>query len=145
MKFPYFVLAGVLATAVALPIIGAAQQAQPGGSTTQTTPASGEVHGPHQHGGMMRLLKGLNLSTDQQAKIKDIMTAYRQAHPQGSQHDPQAAAQMRDQIMAVLTPDQQAQLKAKMAQLHQGHGQGTPGTQENNNVFRPDASPSPAP
>lgn len=141
MKLPYFVLAGVLATAVALPVIGCAQQTPTGPDNTTTT-TQGGVPGAHGHrGGMMGLLKSLNLTQDQQTKIKAITEAYRQAHPRGSQPDPQARKQMMDQVMAVLTPDQQAQLKAKMQTMrqHRQHEGAENGT------FRPDASPSPSP
>ncbi len=58
----------------------------------------------------MRMFKTLNLTPDQQSKIKSIMDQYRQAHPQGSQPDPQSRKQMREQIDQILTPQQRDQL-----------------------------------
>jgi len=62
----------------------------------------------------MRALRDLNLSAQQQAQIQQLVQQYRQAHPRGSNPDPQARKDLRTKIMAVLTPAQQAQLKAEM-------------------------------
>ena len=72
------------------------------------------------------MFKDLNLTQDQQTKIKSIMQQFRQAHPPGSAPDPQARQQMRQQIDAILTPQQQDQLKAERAQMRQRreNGQG---------------------
>ena len=59
------------------------------------------------------MLRNLNLSQQQQAQIKTLITSYKQAHPQGSQPDSAARAQLKQQILAVLTPDQRAKLEAE--------------------------------
>lgn len=137
MRFPYFVLAGVLATAVALPIIGAAQQT-PGAAPPALQ--SGAVHGGHRHHGMMAALRQLNLSQNQQTQIKTLITNFHQAHPKGSPPDRQAMQQLHQQVMAVLTPDQQKQLQGILAAQHQQRQ-----TEDPNGPFRPDPSPSPSP
>ena len=103
-------IAGALAIALGLPLAACAQQAQQ--NPTQAT-QGGQRH----HGMGMRMFKNLNLTPDQTTKIQSIMQQYRQAHPQGSQPDPEARKQMREQIDAVLTPEQQAQLKQERAQM----------------------------
>ena len=145
MRFPYFVLAGALATAVALPIVGAAQQTPQTGST-QAGPQSGTVGTHHHRGGMMGALRQLNLTQDQQSQIKTLMTNFHQAHPKGSAPDKAAMEQLHQQVMAILTPDQQKQLQTIMQQQRQHHagGQGNQGA-ENGGPFRPDATPSPSP
>ncbi len=133
MKFSPFLLSGALAVAIGLPIVGCAQQApaqsQPG--------ASQDAYGHHRGG--IRWLQGVNLSDQQKQQIQMLRQQYRQAHPRGSQPDPQARQQLQQQIMNVLTPDQRAQAQAnrqKMRQEWQQHG-GQNGA--------PLASPSPAP
>ena len=71
----------------------------------------------HHGHGFMRMLHGVNLSDQQKAQIKTLITSYHQAHPQGSQPDPQARKALHDQIMAVLTPSQQAQVKANIERM----------------------------
>ena len=75
----------------------------------------------------MQALKGVNLSDQQKQQIKQIMSQYRQAHPEGSAPDPQAMQQVHQQIMNVLTPDQQAQVKQNLQQMHQNQMQGQAG------------------
>lgn len=75
----------------------------------------------HRHGGFMRMFESLNLSAQQKSQIQQIMQQYRQAHPRGSQPDPQARQQMRQQVMNVLTPQQRTQLQQKMQQMRQEH------------------------
>jgi Spy/CpxP family protein refolding chaperone len=69
----------------------------------------------------MRMLQGVNLTDQQKAQIRQLMTNYRQAHPQGSQPDPQARKQLHEQIMSILTPAQQAQVRANMERMHSEH------------------------
>ncbi len=79
----------------------------------------------------MGMLRGVNLSDQQKTQLKQIMQQFRQAHPKGSQTDPQARRtaheQLRQQLMNVLTPQQRAQVQANMQQMrerrqHRGNG-----------------------
>jgi Spy/CpxP family protein refolding chaperone len=80
---------------------------------------------------MARALQGIDLSDSQRTQIRSLMQQYRQAHPKGSQPDPQARKALRAQIMAVLTPDQQSRLTSNLQQMRAAR--------------RAAASPSPAP
>ena len=86
----------------------------------------------------MRAMRGLNLSTQQQSQIQQLVQQYRQTHPRGSTPDPQSRKDLRTKVMAVLTPAQQAQLKTQMEQR-----QSQSGRERNGNRF-PRPSPSPA-
>ncbi len=116
MKLQVTMLAGLLAAGLSLPVVAQAQQAPP------PPPAQS------QHGGdwMMHRFSDLNLTDAQKSQIQSLMQNYRQAHPRGSQPDPDARKQLREQINALLTPDQQAQLKADEAKMRaQRHGSDT--------------------
>ena len=134
MKLTPLLLSGALAVAIGLPIAGCAQQSpdqsQPGAAQ------SGEAG--HRHGDMMKRFSDLNLSDQQKQQIQGIVQQYRQAHPQGSQPDPQARKQMQEQIMNVLTPQQQAQYKADREKMRQRY-------EQRNGQPAPEASPSAAP
>lgn len=117
MKHRSLFLTLALACAVAIPSIASAQQAPP---APASAPATGE-HEHHHHGMMHRMLRGVTLTAQQKTQIKQLVSQYRQAHPEGSQPDPQAHKQLQDSIFHVLTPAQQAQVKANMAQMHNGH------------------------
>lgn len=134
MKLSPFLISGALAVAIGLPIVGCAQQAP-----AQSSPGASQNAYGHHHGGM-RWLQGVNLSDQQKQQIQTLVQQYRQAHPQGSQPDPQARKQLRDQIMNVLTPDQRAQVQANMQkareQRQEENGEGSPA---------PAVSPSAAP
>jgi Spy/CpxP family protein refolding chaperone len=123
-----------MATALVVPAIGFAQVQPAPGQTQQETGSQ------RHHGGGFRFLKDLNLSQQQQAQIDQIRQQYRQAHPKGSARDPQAMKDMRDKMMAVLTPAQQAQLKADMQKRRAGSGRNGGNGQ---NSF-PQPAPSPA-
>jgi Spy/CpxP family protein refolding chaperone len=120
-----------MATALAVPAIGFAQVQPAPGQTQQET-------GSQRHGGGFRFLKDLNLTQQQQAQIDQIRQQYRQAHPKGSARDPQAMKDMRDKMMAVLTPAQQAQLKADMQKRRAEYG----GRNGQNRFPQPSPSPS---
>ncbi|MDQ6929661.1 MAG: hypothetical protein M3126_03210 [Candidatus Eremiobacteraeota bacterium] len=102
--FRSFLIPAGLAATLALPIAVAAQTAP----VSATAPAPGAKH----HNGFMRAMRGLNLSADQQARIKAFATQYHQAHPKGSTPDPQARDAFHASIMNVLTAQQQTQFKA---------------------------------
>jgi len=121
-----------MATALAVPAIGFAQ-VQPPAANSQTQ------SGSERHRGGFHFLKDLNLSQQQQTQIDQIRQQYRQAHPKGSARDPQARKDMRNKIMAVLTPAQQAQLKADMQKRRGGSGHRGRGGNRS-----PQPSPSPA-
>ena len=113
-----FLVPAALVAALALPSASFAQAEQP------QPPAGAQQEAPHRHGGFMRAMQGLNLTADQQAKIKTLMDQFHAAHPKGSPRDPQAAKALHEQLMAVLTPTQQAQLKTNMQAMRAG---GAPG------------------
>jgi len=132
--FRSLLVPAALATALAVPAIGFAQVQPATGQNQQQS-------GSERHHGGFRFLKDLNLTAQQQAQIDQIRQQYRQAHPKGSARDPQAMKDMRDKMMAVLTPAQQAQLKADMQKRRAESGQGRGGN--GRNTF-PQPSPSPA-
>jgi Spy/CpxP family protein refolding chaperone len=74
------------------------------------------------HGGLRSMLRNLELTPQQEDQIKSLVQAYRQAHPRGSQPDPAARKQLRDQILSLLTPEQRAQLEQEMQQRRDNHG-----------------------
>lgn len=135
IRFRSLLAPAALATALAVPATGFAQvQATP----APLSPAQGGER--HRGGGFgMRALRDLNLSAQQQSQIQQLVQAYRQAHPRGSNPDPQARKDLRAKIMAVLTPAQQAQLKAEMKKRR-----GERGNREERGPF-PQATPSPIP
>ncbi len=132
MKLSPFLLSGALAVAIGLPIVGCAQQAP-----AQSQPGASQGAYGHHHGGM-RWLQGVNLSDQQKQQIQTLMQQYRQAHPQGSQPDPQARKQLRDQVMNVLTPDQRTQVQNNMEKMRAQY-------QERGDNGAPPPSPTPAP
>jgi Spy/CpxP family protein refolding chaperone len=90
---------------------------QPGAPTGQ--PTSGPYR--HHHHGMMSMLKTLDLSQQQQDQIKTLFNNYKQAHPEGSQPDSAARQQLRDQILAVLTPAQRTKLEQEKQAWQKQH------------------------
>ena len=138
MKVSPFLLSGALAVAIGLPVAGFAQQ-----SPAQSPPGAQQQGAfGHHRGGMMRRFEDLNLSDQQKQQIQTLISQYRQAHPRGSQPDPQSRKQLHEQIMSVLTPQQQAQYKADTQKMRaqrqerEENGSGQPA---------PAASPSAAP
>ena len=142
MKLSPILLSGALAVAMSLPIVGCAQQ------TSAQSPATSHVSGHNHHRGMMRMFRGINLSDQQKTQIQQIMQQYRQAHPEGSQPDPDARKAMRQQLMSVLTPDQQAQVKANLQKMRaERNGQRPNETPNsgNGNVFPAQPAPQSTP
>jgi len=133
-RFRSLLVPAALATALAVPVAGFAQ-VQP-----SPAPLGQPNQGQRHHGGFgfMRAMRGLNLSTQQQSQIQQLVQQYRQTHPRGSTPDPQSRKDLRTKVMAVLTPAQQAQLKTQMEQR-----QSQSGRERNGNRF-PRPSPSPA-
>lgn len=125
-----------LFAAITLPLAASAQQAQPyppqpaqqpypGQQTTQPYPGQQTQPYPGRQGGnpgkrtskhWMRLLSGLNLSSDQQQQIQNVLGQFAQAHPAGSARDLQGMQNLRQQIFGILTADQQTQLRTEMQQ-----------------------------
>ena len=125
MKPTVLFFSTLLAAAVGFTAVANAQQAP-------APPAQSGTHAGHGKGhGMARALQGIDLSDSQRTQIRSLMQQYRQAHPKGSQPDPQARKALRAQIMAVLTPDQQSRLTSNLQQMRAAR--------------RAAASPSPAP
>lgn len=130
--FRSLLVPAAMATALAVPATAFAQVQPAPGQTQQT--------GSQRHrGGSFRFLKDLNLTQQQQTQIDQIRQQFRQAHPKGSPRDPQAMKDMRDKIMAVLTPAQQAQLKADMQKWRAEYGRGRNGQ---NSLPQPSPSPN---
>ena len=130
-SFRSLLVPAVLATAIAVPAVSFAQ--------VQPAPAQNQQQqsGSERHRGGFRFLKDLNLTPQQQTQIEQIRRQFRHAHPKGSARDPQAMKDMRDKIMAVLTPAQQAQLKGDMQKRRAEFGR-------NGRTGFPQPSPSPA-
>lgn len=105
------------------PVGLAAMLALPLAANAQTAPAPAP-NAPHadrgHHGGFMHAMQGLNLTADQQARIKALAKQFHQNHPKGSPPDAAARDAFHQQIMSILTPAQQAQFKANLAQMHPG-------------------------
>jgi Spy/CpxP family protein refolding chaperone len=113
------IVPAAFAAAIMVPAASFAQETgAPGPAGTQS---QGQWQGRSHHGGMMHMLRDLNLSDQQKTQIQQIMQQYRQSHTQGERPDPQAREQLRNQIMNVLTPQQRTQLQAKMQSMR---GQG---------------------
>ena len=70
---------------------------------------------------MFAMLRMLDLSQQQQDQLKTLLQNYRAAHPRGSQPDPAARRQLRDQIFALLTPEQRTKLRAEMQAWRSQH------------------------
>ncbi len=89
-----------------------AQTASPAPAAAQASMAP-EAGAPHHHhrNKMMSALRQLNLSEDQKAKLKEIMTSYRASR---SSATPESHEQMRSQVEGVLTPAQRTQFEAAM-------------------------------
>ncbi len=151
MKTHHLFFSCALALAMSAPIVTMAQQAAtapssqaPQSATTSTQPGapSGEIGGSeHHHAGMMRLLRGVDLTSQQHAKIAQLMDQFHQAHPEGSPADKPARKALHDQIMAVLTPSQQAQVRANMAKAHE-HPMAPEGPNANGSAPEPEPSES---
>jgi Spy/CpxP family protein refolding chaperone len=92
---------------------------QPGAANNPSTSEQAEHHGHHH--GMFGMLQTLGLSQAQQTQIKTLMTNYKTAHPEGSPKDPAARKQLRDQILAVLTPAQKTKLDAQIKAWRSQH------------------------
>ena len=75
---------------------------------------------------MMWMVQTLGLSQQQQGQIKTLMANYKQAHPKGSQPDPAARAQLRNQILAVLTPEQRAKFEQERQNWRKQHPRPAP-------------------
>lgn len=109
------------AAAIMVPAASFAQESgTPGPGSTQSQ-GQWQGQGHHRGGGMMRMMRDLNLSDQQKTQIQQIMQQFRQSHPQGERPDAQAREQLRNQIMNVLTPQQRTELQAKMQQMRSGH------------------------
>lgn len=111
-SFKAFLAPAGLAVLLALPLAASAQ--------TQPAPPAQSQAGHRHYGGFMHAMKGLNLSADQQARIKALAKQFHQDHPKGSPPDAAARDAFHQQIMSILTPAQQAQFKANLAQMHPG-------------------------
>jgi Spy/CpxP family protein refolding chaperone len=116
-------IAALCALSLGAPAFALAQGAAISDSTQPATPSGQPTSGPyrHHHHGMFSMLHTLDLSQQQQDQIKTLFNTYRQAHPEGSQPDPAARKQLRDQILAVLTPAQRTKLEQEKQAWHKQH------------------------
>jgi len=105
-----FALAAV--GAATFPVLGAAQEAP--AQPAAVAPAVRTGHAQH---GFMAALRGVNLSDQQKAQIKQLVAQYRQAHPKGSAPDRAGRRQLRTQILNVLAPQQRTQFDANLARM----------------------------
>jgi len=105
-----FILVALCALLLGAPALG---QTNPGPSTS----APNAQH----RGGMMSMLRKLDLSTQQQDQIKALIQAFEQAHAQGTKPDPAELQQLHEQILAVLTPAQRTQLEQEEQQWRADH------------------------
>ena len=119
--FKPLLVAALCALSLAAPAIVLAQGVI--SDATQTGAPSSQASGSpgHRHHGMMSMLKTLDLSQQQQNQIKTLVTNYKQAHPKGSQPDDAARKQLRNQVLAVLTPAQRTKLEQEKAAWHKQH------------------------
>ncbi len=100
------------AAATVLPAGAFAQTAATAPMTNAAAPCANMVRGEH-HGPNM--MAALNLSPAQKAQLKQIHQQFRAAHPCGQGATPAQRAQLRQQIMNVLTPQQRANFKASVS------------------------------
>jgi Spy/CpxP family protein refolding chaperone len=126
--------AALIAAAIALPTAAFAQQ-QPMPQTG--APAVPGVH--HRHGpGWQRMLKNLNLTSQQQQQVKDAIAQTRQANQNADPQTRRANNQkLRQTIEGILTPAQRAQLQQERQQFRQQHMN----EQRNGNAPAPAATP----
>ena len=116
--------AGALLTAASSVSVASAAD-----DTTTPPPPPPGADGPHgwQHrGGPWHLLGKLNLTAEQKAQVKAIMTAARPQMESLHQQMLTQHAEIRAQVFKVLTPAQQTQLTALEAQM-QAHKHGPRG------------------
>lgn len=130
--FKLTLIPAAFAAAVLIPAGAFAQQTADPAPAASAAP--GQWGGHRHHAGFMRAMRGLNLTDQQKTQIKQLVQQFRQAHPRGSQPDPEARKQLRQQILGVLTPAQQAQLKTNMQHMRD---------QYRNSPPQPQGSPQP--
>lgn len=124
----------ILACAIAASCLTAtsfAQAAGPQGGGVQSggTDQKGKDGAKHAHGPIARkLLKDLNLTADQQKKVKELMKKYAEEAKANQTYDAKpdrkAMKAKREQFLkdlnAILTPEQQTKLKEEMAKGKKG-------------------------
>jgi Spy/CpxP family protein refolding chaperone len=124
-----------LAAVLALPLGASAQTPLPG-AVQPGVPGAPGAGGTHRHGGrhggMMRMLRTLNLTAAQNQQIQTIMQQSRNQNQNVTDPATRRANRQRthQQIEAVLTPAQRTQLQQEMKQQRQRHrdqGAGMPG------------------
>jgi protein CpxP len=106
---------GALVTAAAC--VSVASAADDSTTTTPPAPPQGEhgPHGWHHHGGPEHLLSMLNLTADQKAQVKAIMTA---AHPQMESLHQQIHANMLKLQQTVPTDPNYTTISSQVSQTH---------------------------
>jgi Spy/CpxP family protein refolding chaperone len=115
-----------------------AQDASPAPAVTGTDAGAGGHHWGHGEGQLAMLTKALNLTPDQQEKIKPIVDSFHTTM-QGVRQDttlarPDKMAKIKaahetevSQINAILTPDQQTAYAALQAKMHNHRHEGGEG------------------
>jgi Spy/CpxP family protein refolding chaperone len=126
MKPSFLLSAAALTVSLVLPLAAGAQQQYPpqqpypqqgypqGGYPAQQ--GQGQPGGPgvKQYNHWMKIMGGLNLTSDQQNQIRNVLTQYAQQHPAGSQPDRKGTRALRQQLYGLLSGPQQAQLNQIM-------------------------------
>lgn len=124
-----------IAAALAAPLAASAQSAAPPAAVAPGAPVAPGVPAPgmhrhhHRRGGLMRAMRGLNLSPDQQQQIAGILKSARDARKnQTAPLDPQTRRAnmmaMRRQIDGVLTDAQREQLATNLKNMRHMHKDG---------------------
>jgi Spy/CpxP family protein refolding chaperone len=133
----------IIASGATLALVPGLQAQDAGTAPAAPAPATtGTDTGGHpgHHGDMLaRLTKQLDLTDDQQAKIKPILETFhsqmQSVHQDSSLSQEDRRSKMKDaretmnsQINAVLTPDQQTKFAAMQAKMHDHHHGGEAGS-----------------
>ena len=112
MNIPKILLSAAAAVAISLPFAVSAQQ----------TPT---IHHAHHVNYFRSGLNSVGLSATQHQQIRSLYQNFRSQHPKGTKPGKAAMKQLREQIIAVLTPQQKQQLHAYI-RSHRGANR-TPG------------------
>jgi Spy/CpxP family protein refolding chaperone len=113
------VFAGAFFFASSLSGCAGAGVSQPSAAGQGAVPNVAQGYG-HRHFAFGWMMRELNLSDQQRARMRQLMQRYRLEHPRGSGFDPQARRQLHHQMLAILTPQQRAQLKQIAGRMHHG-------------------------
>lgn len=88
-------------TGTGVAVAQGAPQASPCAPHARVTPTQQKLYDR-----TMRRFESLGLSPQQQQQIQSLIAQFSQTHPAGSPLDPEAMRQLRENLLAVLTPQQ---------------------------------------